>query len=106
MGVKAANFKIGDLVVQKNADFLKGLIIGKVSSIEYIDELSDMWIEDYDEEPYYLYDVSVVYVQGYNYIDLDDVVCYEEVDLFSISEFLAHHITLDEYIQYYCENNF
>ena len=90
MGVKSSNFKIGDLVVQRYADFnIRYFIICKINSIEYIDELSEMWMEGYDTEPYYFYECEIVYLkqnEGYC-LEVGDVVCYEEDDLVSLNKF-------------------
>jgi hypothetical protein len=101
--VKRSEFKIGDLVVQKYADFnTRYFMICKIKSIEYIDEFSEMWIEDYDEEPYYFYECEVVYLRqrADGYLEVGDVVSYEESDLVSLSKFLNKQFTIQDYVDY------
>jgi hypothetical protein len=96
-------FKIGDLVVDKNADYkLSRFCICRVTGIEYIDELSDMWFEGVDESPYWFFETEVVYLKqtGDYMTELGDIICYEGYELVSLQEYLAQEPpTLDDYIQ-------
>ena len=101
--VKKADYKIGDLVVQRYADFnFRYFVICKIVGIEYIDELSDMWLEGYDTEPYYFYECEIVYLkQRDEYcLEVGDVVSYEESDLVSLSNFLNKQFTIQDYVDY------
>lgn len=101
--VKRSEFKIGDLVVQKYADFnTRYFMICKIKSIEYVDEFSEMWMEGYDEEPYYFYECEIVFLKQRDEYCLEagDVVCYEESDLVSLSKFLNKQFTIQDYVDY------
>lgn len=105
--VKSANFKIGDLVVQRYADFNDSyFMICRVVSIEYVDELSDMWIEDYDEEPYYIYEVEIAYIKDFvnGYLEYGDIVCFEESDIIPLKEYFNTNVTIQDYIDYKYNN--
>lgn len=101
--VKRSEHKMGDLVVDKLADFnCCYFMICRVIGIEYIDEFSDMWVEDYDTEPYYSYECEIVYLKQVEecYLELGDVVSYEESDIVSLSKFLNKPLTVQDYIDY------
>jgi hypothetical protein len=105
--VKSSKFKIGDLVVQRNADFNESyFMICRVVGIEYVDELSDMWLDGYDEEPYYIYEVEIAYFKDFadSYLEQGDVVCFEEYDIVSLQEYLTTRVTIQDYIDYKLNN--
>ena len=101
--ITSCPFKIGDLVVDKNADYkLKRFCICRVVGIEYIDELSDMWFEGVDESPYWFFETEVLYVrQSGDYMtELGDIICYEDHELVSFMDYMNQDpYTLDDYIQ-------
>ena len=96
-------FKIGDLVVDKNIDFKpKRFCICRVVSIEYVDELSDMWFDGVDESPYWFFETEIVYLkQSREYItEIGDILCYEGHELVSFMDYMKQEpATLDDYIQ-------
>lgn len=107
--VKKSKFKMGDLVVQEYPEFNDiYFMIGRVIGIDYVDELSDLWLEGYDEEPYYMYDVEIVYIKNctdeYLYLDLGDEICFEENEVIPLSEYFSRNLTVQDYIDYKYNN--
>ena len=103
MPLHSCPFKIGDLVVNKHADFiLNHFSINKIVEIEYVDEFSDMWFDDLDEEPYWFFVTEVVYLkQSPNYhLEMGDTLCFEESEIVSLNNYFNKSYTLDDYIKF------
>ena len=98
--VKSSKFKMGDLIVSKYTGFDPCVNICRVVDMEYIDELHEFWIDGYDEEPYYLYEAKVIYSKGvcdspFNYV-VGDVMCFEDADALSITDYFAQKKPLEK----------
>ena len=94
-------YKLGDLVVERFAYFKDNFFaIYKIVKVDYVDEDSDMWFDGVDEEPYYAYECEITYVKSKRstYLEIGDIVYYEETELIPLKKYLDTNFTVQDYI--------
>ena len=94
-------FVVGDLVVEKGADYFNSVKICKVEEIEYMDYSNPMWDPEFDEEPYWLITTEILYMinsSKHRYNVVGDYESFEDWEIELLDEYFARQITIDDYI--------
>lgn len=94
-------FKIGDLIVEKGADYFGSIKICKVVEVLYMNCSDPLWDPDFDEEPYWLITTEILYMingSKHRYNEVGDYESFEDWELESLDEYLTREITIDDYI--------
>ncbi len=101
-------YEIGDLVVEKGADLFNSVKICKITNIEYVDEYSDMWDEEWDTKPYWFLTTELMYYVRENNRDfpreIGDFECFEDWEVEPLKTYLTREFTVQDYIDYKCNN--
>lgn len=97
-------YEIGDLVVEKGADFYHSVKICKITDIEYVDEYNEMWDEEWDTKPYWFLTTELMYYVRENERDfpreIGDYECFEDWEVEPFKTYLTREVTVQDYIDY------
>lgn len=96
-------FEIGDLVVEKGADYFNSIKICKVEEIECMNPSNPMWDPDFDTENFWLITTKIVYhvkqkKSNSMLWQVGDYESFEDWELEPLSDYLNRRITIDDYI--------
>ena len=96
-------FKIGDLVVEKGADYFGSIKICKVVEVLYMNHSDPLWDPEFDEEPYWLLTTEILYMinnSKHKYNEVGDYESFEEWEVESLDEYLKLNADWDDYMEY------